>query len=363
MVDFSVSSSTVSRWLVRLLLGLAISMVVSLALVKTAVEHIAQRDAHTWLTQVEFSLDQLDLGTERLTTLVHKAFIKSAGHNARIPLLVRARPYLTHRFIPAALRIQAGAIDTIFMSGHCDNASRTLAYILRASGLLSQQLNVVSPSSAHSVVLAETLDGRRLYLDPEKAVVPKADNRILSPEEARDAVRNGLELDHIWQQLVTSASLDFYANFHFSDAIFAVQGQTLNIEADVFLTEGESVTLGESNGLPGDVSHAAAKAQLTPYWDYIGSRYDRSWVRSLRFHQNTRVVIALTAPPLQKFITSRRLPIIRGHELIYEIDAGEVLSFQDGAAGYDWLRLRSYQDIDYIQFEMITKTPNRRVNH
>jgi len=337
-------------------------MAVGLALVKVTVEHLAQRDARMWLAQVEFSIDHLDLGAERLTTLVHKAFIKSASYNTKTPLLIRARPYLTHRFIPVTLRIQTGAIDTIFMSGHCDNASRTLAYILGTSGLLSQQLNIVSPSSAHSVVLVETSDGRRLYLDPEKAVIPRADNRILSPEEARNAMRSGLQLGDIWQQLVTSASLDFYANFHFPEAIFAVQGEPLHIEADVILTEEKSLTLGESNGLSGDVSHAAAKARLTPYWDYIGSRYDRSWMRSLHFHQNTRIIIGLTAPPVQKFITSQRLPIIRGHELIYELDAGEVLRFEDGAAGYDWLRLRSYQDIDYIRFKVITKTSDRRAN-
>ncbi len=74
-------------------------------------------------------------------------------------------------------------------------------------------------------------------------------------------------------------------------------------------------------------------------------------MRSLRFDQDTRVVIGLMGTPVRKFITSRRPPVIRGHELVYDMDAGEVLRFEDGRAGYDWLRLRSYQDIDYMSFE------------
>lgn len=61
---------------------------------------------------------------------------------------------------------------------------------------------------------------------------------------------------------------------------------------------------------------------------------------------------------MRRFITSRRLPVIRGRELVYEIAAGKTLRFEDGAAGYDWLRLRSYQDIDYMRFEAIAKAPN-----
>jgi hypothetical protein len=37
--------------------------------------------------------------------------------------------------------------------------------------------------------------------------------------------------------------------------------------------------------------------------------------------------------------------------LTYTMKAGQTLSFIDGHAGFDWLNLRSYQDIDYIRFE------------
>jgi hypothetical protein len=62
------------------------------------------------------------------------------------------------------------------------------------------------------------------------------------------------------------------------------------------------------------------------------------------------VVVGLVEKPDHRFITSEQSPEIKGRVLMYHVRAGEALGFQDGKAGYDWFRLRSYQDIDYIRF-------------
>ena len=90
---------------------------------------------------------------------------------------------------------------------------------------------------------------------------------------------------------------------------------------------------------------------LSSYWGYLGHRYDRSWQRVINFSQDTRMIIGLIDAPDERFVTTQMRPTVSGNELIYEVPAGRSLRFVDGNAGRDWLRLRSYQEIDYIRFE------------
>lgn len=338
------------RLLLALLLGPPFVAVLGLFVLKVAVEAEAARAARSYLEEQRPASESVDDLVERMTALVHRSYAQPAQRGS-LPLLMRARPYLTHRFVPTPLRLRVGAIDTIYLKGLCDNAARTLGFVLEQAGLTADQLNMVTPTAAHSVVLAETSDGRKLLADPLYAVIPRWEGRILGPAEAQSLMREGISYDRIWRPLTYSAKTGFYRRF--ADAVFARQGEPLQIRGDVDLTEGEALQLGEPDGSSDDVVRAAIKAELTPYWHYVGSRYDRAWMRRLRFHQDTRVTLALTQPPKAKFITSERTPEVRGKELIFEVHAGETLRFVDGAAGYDWLRLRSYQDVDYVRFEAI----------
>ena len=90
---------------------------------------------------------------------------------------------------------------------------------------------------------------------------------------------------------------------------------------------------------------------MTPYWHYLGHKYDRGWTRILKFAQDTRVEIGLTEPVDAGLITTDARPRIDGDTLTLVVAAGESLAFVDGLAKRDWTRLKSYQDIDYILFE------------
>jgi hypothetical protein len=266
--------------------------------------------------------------------------------NGRDNLLARIGRRLAHRFVPWPFRLDQNALDMAFLRGDCDSAARALIYLLSRHGIEAQQLNFVSPSSAHSATIAHIGD-RTLLLDSFFGVVPRYFGKILSPLEAkRHAGEGSIE----WLSLSESADKSFYQDF--DNVRFARQGEPLVIESTIRLVATNGLTLGEADGNSADVGSSSSKLGLTPYWTYLGSRYDRAWVRVLNFPEDTIVRIKPVGPPEESLITTDVRPTIGSDgALTYTMKAGQTLRFIDGHAGYNWLRLRSYQDIDYIVFE------------
>jgi hypothetical protein len=266
--------------------------------------------------------------------------------NGRDNLLERIGRRLAHRFVPWPFRLDQNALDMAFLRGDCDSAARALIYLLSRHSIEAQQLNFVSPSAAHSATIAHIGD-RTLLLDSFFGVVPRFFGKILSPLEAKHHAREGsIE----WTSLSKSADKSFYQNF--DHVRFARQGEPLVIESTVRLVATDDLTLGEADGNSADVGSSSSKFGLTPYWTYLGSRYDRAWVRVLNFPEDTIVRIKPVGPPEESLITTDVRPTIGSDGVLtYTMKAGQTLRFIDGRAGFDWFRLRSYQDVDYIVFE------------
>jgi hypothetical protein len=266
--------------------------------------------------------------------------------NGRDSLLGRIGRRLAHRFIPWPFRLDQNALDMAFLRGDCDSAARALIYLLSRHGIEAQQLNFVSPNSAHSATIAHIGD-RTLLLDSFFGVVPRYFGKILSPLEAKHHAGEGsIE----WISLSETADKSFYRNF--DHVRFARQGEPLLIESTIRLVAADDLTLGEADGSSADVGSSSSKLGLTPYWTYLGSRYDRAWVRVLNFPEDTIVRIKPVGSPEESLITTDVKPTIGSDGVLtYTMKAGQTLRFIDGRAGYDWLNLRSYQDIDYIRFE------------
>ncbi len=288
-----------------------------------------------------------------LTARIHADFTKSSDRGG-LALPAKLQALLTHRFMPAPLRIRQGAFEIISLQGECGSAGRALIMALGAAGFNADQLNMVTPTAAHTAVVVTLQDKSTMTFDPFFGVVAHSGERLIGPAEARMLARNGLQMDAIWTRLAPSSDPEFYRQFE--NVRFARQGEPLEFGGEVTLP-GEPLQLGEADGSSSDVSNAAAMAGLTPYWHYIGHRYDRSWVRWLTVNQDTLVTIALVEPLGAKFITSELPPQVHGNRLTYHLAAGSTLRFVDGRAGYDWLRLRSYIDVDYMRFERATVPP------
>ena len=318
---------------------------------KFVVEHRARTVAESVVADVSEGLSASDIEVLaiELARYVHSAFLQSRSTESA-PLLWQMRPYLTNRLLPQFARFQDGAIDALYVRGQCDNAARTLTFLLNQTELIARQFNIVNRfGSGHSVVSFEFPDGRRSMLDPLYGVYPKLDGKMLSPTEAQELMQRGEPSEKIWNPLSEEASDNFYRRF--GDALLAPQGEGLVIDVEVNLVDGQSLQLGEKNGQFVDVVQDGMAHGLTSYWGYIGHRYDRGWQRVINFTQDTRVTIGLIDVPDSRFITTQVSPLIRQNELIYEVVSGQSLRFIDGDAGRDWFRFRSYQEVDFIRFE------------
>ena len=342
----------------RLLGSLSFLMAVLMAVVilawfstKLFVENEARTVAQDIISDARKNADSKEphaLAIE-LARIVHSLYLRS-NSSVTPPLLWRLRPYLTNMLLPSYARYQDGAIDVLYVQGICDSAARTLAYLLNEAELKAQQLNIVNNwVGGHSVVLVELPNQQSSMLDPLYGVYPEYDGIMLSPSEARELARRGEPSESIWKQMSENAQIGFYQRF--GDAVFAPQGAGLVIEVEVSLTKRETIRLGKKNGRYEDVISDGIAHGLSSYWAYLGHRYDRSWQRVINFSQDTRMIIGLIDAPDERFVTTQMRPTFSGNELIYEVPAGMSLRFVDADAGRDWLRLRSYQEIDYIRFE------------
>ena len=320
--------------------------------IKSTIEACAIERARILVGEVAAARKADDEILTELTVRIHQAFTPSN----QLSLLDKLRPLLTHRFVPEPLRLRAGLIEILELKGQCDEAARALMATLRTAGYTAAQINFVSPFGAHSAVVVDYAGGHAL-LDPYFGIAARADDRLLGPEEAQAMAHSGSPADQIWEGLAATSQRDFYQSFE--KVSFARQGEALEFGGTISLQGGEARQLGVEDGDASDVSSAAAAAGLTPYWHYLGHRYDRAWVRTLTAETDTRVVIVLVTAPAAKLITSDLAPRVEGKRLVYELSAGAVLRFIDGRAGYNWLGLRSYLDIDFIRFEPIRLVPSK----
>jgi len=269
-----------------------------------------------------------------------------------VPLLFRLRPYLSHQLLPEIIRIKSGAIEALYLHGVCDSATRRLNFVLEAAGYPATQFNIVSPTGGHTVTIAQLPSEQWVMLDPFYGVAPMWNGKLIGPQETQRLLRNGASPDKVWNIFASTSKLQFYRNF--DRARMAQQGHTLKIQVVAKLEENASLILGKKDNSSADVKTAAIRLGWSPYWTYLGHRYDRGWERSIRFPQKTRVTFQLTSEVNTGFITSQVPPTkIQGNQLIYELEAGGVLHFRDGLAKRNWIDLKSYQDVDYILFEAL----------
>lgn len=340
-------------------MGVAALLILLIALwllAKVSVEAQATARAHAVVAEARANSTNQEQFATFLTARVHSDFAEHA-HGRWGSVLAKLRPLLTHRFLPDPLRLQEGALESLYPHGECDSAARALMFTLRVGEINAAQLNIVTPKAAHSAVLAVLHGKDPVLLDPDFGTVARSAKHLISAIEAQDLMRRGARSEEIWPSLSASSNTEFYRQF--AKAVFSRQGEPMTMRAEVSLSEGKSKELGAADGQSEDVRIAGQHSRMTPYWSYMGHKYDRAWVRELTVHQPTRVVFGLVQRPKAKFITSERKPQIVGHQLVYSLPAEATLRFVDGRAGYDLLSLRSYLDVDYIRFEPL---PDKSAN-
>ncbi len=286
---------------------------------------------------------------EKIIALAKTVYTRFDHNDPNHSLLLRLRPYLTNKRLPSFLRLPNGVIETEIETGLCDNAARMLSFMLNQEGYASLQWNMVTDSAGHSALLVTTPDGREGFVDPFYGyyATQTATGELISANEAQTKMRAGQQRSEIFMPFDESSKSVFYDNF--ATAMMAGEGFDLRIEATLpKLEHGEPLILGEINDAPKDVMKAAMTHGMTPYWQYMGHRYNREWVRVLKASEPVKIVMTLTAPAEKSVLTATPAPIVNGNKLTWTLNSGDEITFRDGLARISLKRMNSYIDVDQI---------------
>lgn len=279
---------------------------------------------------------------------IHLVFANSVDRDPP-NLLLRLRPYLTNDLLPNVLRVEPGAIEALYLNGWCDNAARALMFVASEAGLEAHQLNIITPNAGHSILEIKRPSGEYVAIDPYYGVVAASGGELIPASEAFERTALGSPPSSVWHLNGANALHSFYANF--TSVILARQGSgaTIAIHAD---PASYPINLGHVDGNDDDVRSAGQSLGFTPYWNYLGNRYDRSWVRRLNVSVPSRVTI-VTAGPLRDYAITANIPYESRSDsrLVYVVDAQMPLELVDGNAQRDWLSFRSWIPIDRISIE------------
>ena len=267
--------------------------------------------------------------------------------------VLRVRPYLTNTRLPEILRYPEGALETLVGKGMCDNAARMLSFVLAQRNYTSSQWNMITPSGAHTALLVETHDETELLVDPFYGIAIPT-----SPDLAQRNIKNGTPTEDAIQALSENSRTEFYKEFQY--ASMAKQGDTLVISV-ALPTISDTLTLGTINGSDKDVKGAGIQNNITPFWHYVGHKYDRAWVRVMNIQQNITLEMILTDKPEEGIITSNPKPTIQGNTLIWHLDEGDTLRFHDKRAKLSLKRLNSYIGVDQIKIYARASTRQKQI--
>jgi len=289
---------------------------------------------------------------QRLTARIFETYA-APSKGETLPILLRLRPFLSHRLLPGALRVDQGAIEAIHLNGHCDAAARSLAFVLRENGIPAAQVNLIGAAGeAHTIVRADLPGREPALLDPHTGLAPLHQGRLLGEAEAKRLQSDGAPAESVWRPLSDKAR--FNAVFrNFPDLAVVEQGDAFEWRRRLSLKERDRLALGALDGSAEDVGDAAGAAGLGVYWTYLGHRYDRGWTRSLVADHAMQITFHLLDDPRPGVITSDQSPRIEGRRAVYRLAAGEALSLHDGRATISLTRLNSYVGVDAIVVERL----------
>ncbi|WP_420549746.1 hypothetical protein [Curvivirga sp.] len=288
---------------------------------------------------------------EKLITLAKDVFERFEIDGSQSNILLRLRPYLTAPFLPDFIRVRDGAIDLYVQEGICDNSARILEYLLAQEGYESRQWDMVTSRSAHSALAISLKDGREILMDTFFGVYPEINGELVSAHKAKIALDRGGNIDDIFIPLNENGDSDFYT--HLSATSMAGDGDAFKIVSTIPEIKGQKLSLGQVDGSYQDVANESLLLDMTPYWHYMGSRYNRNWVRVLHASEDVRVTIEMVDDIDMGVVTAKPAPQILEKKLIWNLKQGDQIIFVDGDAERSWTRMNSYQSVDRFLFEKI----------
>ncbi|MEM7650796.1 MAG: hypothetical protein AAF204_01780, partial [Pseudomonadota bacterium] len=239
-----------------------------------------------------------------LNATLHVFNLFNEGNEKFSPhFLSNLEPVLTSKYLPEIIRTQKGAIDTMQPEfGNEMSAARMLGYVLAKRDIKSIPWRILSPRGLKTGVVADLNDGAYRYLDPADGVVAMYDNKVLiGPYAAREVMMDDLDHRELFVKLIEEADQSFYEGF--AHTMMAPPGSKLyvNVVAPVF---EEPLVLGALDGNSDDVAAASSEVSLTPFFDYLGQKYDAGIQRKMNFTEAAKVTITLADNYDEALLTS-----------------------------------------------------------
>jgi hypothetical protein len=308
----------------------------------------AEEHAYELVQLSDFKKDSLS-ENEKIIAITRQVYLNFRAQNpSEIPLL-RLRSYITNDRLLNFLKLPSGVIETNIERGLCDNASRMLAFILKQQGFDSVQWNMVSYKGGHSALLVTMSDNRKAFVDPFYGVVAvDRKKNLIDASKAQELIRAGRRTDKVFMALDKKSKQRFYNDF--SSVSMAAEGQDLLIKVDIPALKNKPLLLGSLDGSEKDVISAGNRTNMTPYWNYMGHKYNREWVRILKASEPMKIVITLTEDVDQRVLTATPTPDMQGKVLSWNLMAGQKIIFKDGDAKLSLNRMNSYLNVDQIAF-------------
>lgn len=288
----------------------------------------------------------------------------TAGH----PILAFLRPYLSNEHLPNIIRVPTGAIETITGEGWCDDAARSLSYILGHRNIASKQWNMIGNNVGHSALLVDlggggavntmkqSLTDTTALADPYYGYVTINNGNAYSPYRIHNALHEGKSVEGMLVPLSSKSNAEFYRKF--GTFFMGAQGDPMAITIDLPPLDRKQLALGIVDEKSDDELNATLLANMTPTLDYVGHKFDRGWVRELVAHEPMRIdLILIQTPDKGVLSTFTPPPQVDGKKLSWNLLQDEKIISNDGKATISWTRLNSYIGIDQILLTPLGATP------
>lgn len=290
---------------------------------------------------------EVESDNDKILTVARWISSHYTGLTGTMPAYYAAIPYLTHTDIPDPFRLPRGAIEFVTRDGECDSAARGLSFLLRRLGYRTEQVNFAYPE-AHSALLVTKPSGKEVFVDPYFGLAAFIDGRLASLEDMVEALKRGQPLDHVAVSLRQNPNLSFYQSMREKPVLYAPQGEDMGIAATLPATNGTKLLLGKMDGQSDDLQRATVHHEMTAYFDYIGSRYDRAWTRTLRATEDIRIEFIAVDDIDDDLLVSNPKPHIDGRKATWTLKSGERLVLYDNRTPRQFLSPQ-YQLVDLIR--------------
>ncbi|MEH2512253.1 hypothetical protein V1291_003607 [Nitrobacteraceae bacterium AZCC 1564] len=230
-----------------------------------------------------------------------------------------------------------------FVDGWCDDAAKDLQSILEHFGIESEQMNMsLQYGGAHSALVMK-LDGRSAYVDPYFGFAAiGSDGHLVGIEELFANLSEGKGVRASMRRILFFADDRYYQAWHSNTLYYSTAGSNIALAFDIPKLKGRSkLRIGIPNGSSDDVKTEGALFGYTPYWTYLGSRYDATWTRSATAEEDV-IFEATTIEDVRpdNIDTDPPPAYIKGKRVGWRLTAGQTLMF-------NWGRVTGSQDVDY----------------